>query len=335
MKKAVFIGAPENVRNVFPPAMQAQFARHLELVPDVVITRANVEEHRALLQDVEVLLGTWGVEPYTEAEVREYFPRLQAFFYAAGTVRDFGEAFLRAGVRLFSGWGANAIPVVEYTVAQIVLAGKSFYQCCRRCGEGDYAGAVDFYHSRRGNYGAKVGLLGAGMIGAEVAVRLGRDHRFEVLCYDPFCSQEKAEKLGVRLATLEEIFSTCDVISNHLANKKEIEGIISRKLLFSMKERVTLINTGRGAQLDEDALCDFLDAHPGACAVLDVTNPEPPLPGSRLYTTPNLFLTPHIAGSYGDEVVRLAEYMYDMLQDYEAGRPCRWEVFLPMLATMA
>jgi phosphoglycerate dehydrogenase-like enzyme len=77
-----------------------------------------------------------------------------------------------------------------------------------------------------------------------------------------------------------------------------------------MKDNVTLINTGRGAQVDEEALCDFLESHPGACAVLDVTDPEPVPAGSRLYGIPNLFLTPHIAGSYGDEVVRLplAEY---------------------------
>lgn len=335
MKKAAFIGLEQNVRNVFPPFMVEELKKRVEIDESIVIRRNNVKEHREMLRDVEVLFGTWGVEHFTVEEIRTYFPALKAFYYAAGTVRDFGREYLEAGIRLHSAWGANAIPVVEYTIAQIILAGKSFYQACRLYSDGDHEKGWAAYHSRRGNYGARVGLLGAGMIGAAVAERLAKDYRFDVLCYDPYCSEEKAKKIGVRLASLEEIFSTCDVISNHLANKKEIEGIISRSLLFSMKDTVTLINTGRGAQVDEEALCDFLESHPAACAVLDVTDPEPVPAGSRLYGIPNLFLTPHIAGSYGDEVVRLAEYMLDEFDRAERGEDFLWEVKIPMLKTMA
>ena len=335
MKKAAFIGLEKNVRNVYPASMVEELKRRVEIDESIVITHANAALHEAMLKDVEVLFGTWGVEHWEAEEIRKTFPAVKEFYYSAGTVKDFGKEFLDCGVRLFSAWGANAIPVVEYTLAQIVLAGKSFYQACRRYTEGNHAGAVEAYHSRRGNYGARVGLLGAGMIGSAVAERLAKDYRYDVLCYDPFCSPEKAERIGVRLASLDEIFSTSDVISNHLANKKEIEGIISRELMFKMKDTVTLINTGRGAQVDEDALCDFLESHPAACAVLDVTDPEPVPAGSRLYTLPNLFLTPHVAGSYGDEVVRLAEFMVAEFDRVRAGDACRWEVFPAMLKTMA
>ena len=175
-------------------------------------------------------------------------------------------------------------------------------------------------------------ITGAGGMGEVIARAFARNGAKVALANR---SPEKAERIGVRLASLEEIFAECDVISNHLANKKEIEGIISRPLLFSMKKTATLINTGRGAQLDEDALCDFLAENPGAAAVLDVTDPEPVPAGSRRYTLPNLVLTPHIAGSYGNEVVRLAEYMLNEFDLAEEGSPCRWQVFPDMLKTMA
>lgn len=99
--------------------------------------------------------------------------------------------------------------------------------------------------------------------------------------------------MGVRLTTPEEIFSTCDVISNHLADKEEITGIISRPLLSSMKKTVTFINTGRGRQVDEEALADAMAERPLSAAVLDVTYPHEPVEdGSRLYSLPNIYLTP-------------------------------------------
>ena len=172
------------------------------------------------------------------------------------------------------------------------------------------------------------------MIGAMVADML-KQYTLEVVAFDPFCSEEKAQSLGVKLVSLEELFATSDVISNHLANKPETVGIINAELIFSMKEDATFINTGRGAQVDEEALAEFMAYHPLAAAVLDVTDPEPPLPSSPLFGKMNIYITPHIAGSSGDEVHRMAKYMCEECDKLIKGEPCRWEVTLEMLKTMA
>ena len=97
----------------------------------------------------------------------------------------------------------------------------------------------------------------------------------------------------------------------------------------------TFLNTGRGAQVVEDDLVRILRERPDITAVLDVTDPGPPVDGHPFYTLENCFLTPHVAGSLGGEVVRMAEYMEKELTLYLDGAPLRYEVTEKMLETMA
>jgi phosphoglycerate dehydrogenase-like enzyme len=120
-----------------------------------------------------------------------------------------------------------------------------------------------------------------------------------------------------------------------MADKEETRGILNKALFETMPPYATFINTGRGAQVAEQDLCDVLSARSDLTAILDVTFPEPPEADSPLYTVPNVFLTPHIAGSLGNEVHRMAEYMYEEYKAFDAGQPTRYGVTIPMLATMA
>ena len=173
------------------------------------------------------------------------------------------------------------------------------------------------------------------MIGAKV-IELLRPFRLELLVFDPFLSDERAEALGVKKASLEEIFETCHIVSNHLANKPETVGIIRRDLLARMGEYSVFINTGRGAQVDMEALIDEMRAHPARTAILDVTDPqEPPKEDSPLYTLENVILTPHIAGSIGLETHRMADYMYEEYKAVASGNPPKHAVSIEMLETMA
>ena len=334
--KSVFIGLEKNIDYVYDEASFSRLHELCDLTHAPVITKDNIEEYAAELKDTEFAFSTWGMQHYTVEEIKKYFPSLRALFYAAGTVKDFAREFLEAGVKVFSAWGANAVPVAEYAVAQIILANKGFYTAMHYCTQNpaDRDSSHAIFKAHRGNYGARVGLLGLGMIGSMVAEML-QQYKLEVVAFDPFCSVEKAASLGVTLVSLEELFSTCDVISNHLANKPETVGIINHELIFSMQETVTFLNTGRGAQVDEEALAEFMAYHPFATAVLDVTDPEPPLPTSPLFGKMNIYLTPHIAGSSGDEVHRLAEYMCDECKNFIEGKPTKWEVTVDMLKTMA
>ena len=270
----------------------------------------------------------------SKEEVRRYFPALECVFYAAGSVQGFARPFLECGVKVFSSWKANAVPVIEYALAQIVLASKGFYPLLKKSKE-CYEKAAEYKNNFPGNYNVNVGILGDGAIGGEVIKRLKRDYSVNVLVYSITMSGERAKELGVRLCPLEEIFSECTVISNHLANNEKTRGIINSALLSMMKPYTTFINTGRGAQVDEDALIKVLERDATVTAVLDVTDPEPPRAGSKLYALENVFLTPHIAGSSGNEVQRMAEFMADEAERYLNGEPLLYEVTEKMLELMA
>ncbi len=298
-----------------------------------LIDRKNIGNHKEFLAETEVAFSTWGMPALSEEEIKKYMPRLKCVFYAAGSVQYFARPFLDCGVRVFSAFAANAVPVIEYTVSQILLASKGFYQGAKRyriCLPSSFA------HTQRckGNFGIRVGLIGLGVIGSGVAEKL-KEYDVEVLAYDPFCSEEKAAKLGVTLTDLETIFSKCLVISNHLANKKELKNILNAKHFKLMQKHSTFINTGRGDQVDEFALAKILVRHPSITVVADVLKNERAPFTSPLFWCPNAILTPHIAGSMGNETHRMACYMIDELDRYVSGKDAKYEVTKEMLKTMA
>ena len=322
---------PDNIIRVYTEETQARIASEYT-VRDGIYRSADLSTTD--LRDTEVIFSTWGMPALSDEEISTYFPRLRAVFYAAGSVQAFARPFIERGIRIFSAWQANALPVVEYAVAQILLANKGFYQSTVRMREEGKKAASAFFKHYPGNYNAKVGILGDGAIGAKVIRELLR-HRLTVLVFSITMTTEEADALGVRLASLEEIFAECDVISNHLANNDETAGMISRPLLERVKPYTTFINTGRGRQVDESALIDRLRDDPTFTAVLDVTYPEPPIEGSPLYTLPNVFLTPHIAGSAGNEVGRMGEYMQEEAHRFCLKEEPLYEVTAKMLETMA
>lgn len=303
-------------------------------ITDTVYSREEVLENKERFSDTCFIFSTWGMPVFSEEEIRDIFPALQCVFYGAGTVQFFARPFLNSGVKVFSSWAANAVPVAEYTVAQIILANKGFFAASRYQSTGSLKKAAELKECYPGTFGEAVGIIGAGMIGSLVAEML-KSYRISVKVFDPFLSDEKAEMLGVTKCSLEEIFSTCFVISNHLADNEKTKGMLKKEHFSSMRKYSTFINTGRGAQVIEEDLCEVLAEREDLTAILDVTHPEPPDEGHPFYSLPNCILTPHIAGSYGDEVKRMGEYQLIQLEKCLKGEPAEYEVTLRMLETMA
>ena len=162
--KSILMGN-QNVWKVYPPQRLEELAKEAGLEPRTV-TKEEILAAPEKTADTEYIFATWGMSKFTEEEIRRCFPSLKAIFYAAGTVQAFAREFLSCGVRIFSAWGANAVPVAEYTVAQILLANKGFFQACRMNHSPESRKKARAYHSAfPGNYRCKVGLIGAGMIG--------------------------------------------------------------------------------------------------------------------------------------------------------------------------
>lgn len=331
--KSIFLGDKANINCVYAQEITDKLVETAGLDREIYIKEA-VLQGKTDTRHTEYIFSTWGMPELSEEEIKSFFPSLKAVFYAAGTVQTFARPFLNCGVKVFSAWAANAVPVAEYTVALIILANKGYYLTSRLASEGKYYDARKIFNNYSGNYGAKIGIIGAGMIGKLVIEKL-KAYKLEALVFDPFLSDEKANELGVKKASLEKIFSDCDVVSNHLANNSQTRGILCGKLFSSMKPYATFINTGRGAQVVESDLIRALNERPDLTAILDVTEPEPPLPKSDFYRLKNCILTPHIAGSNGTEVHRMAKFMLAEFEAFAQNKPCRFEVTAKMLETMA
>lgn len=334
-KTAVFLNAnPQNwIAGAYDEQTYAKLCGTLELSRNVVLSE-NLDSQRELLAKTSYIFSTWGMPQLTEEQIREYFPNLEAVFYAAGSVQHFARPFLNCGVKVFSAWAANGVPVAEFTVAQIILSGKGYFQGMRRMKEGGRDAFENYAHSFPCNYGVKIGVLGVGMIGSLV-LKMLQNYQFETLAYDPFASDEKLAALGAKRASLEEIFTECQTISNHIANLPTTQKILRYEHFSKMKKNATFINTGRGAQVVEEDLIRALREEPDRTALLDVTWPEPPEADSPLWTMPNVILSPHIAGSINNEVARMGAYMAEEYEALSEGRPVRYEVTIPMLETMA
>lgn len=332
--KAIFLcESAEKIFRVFDAdslcRLQAQTG-----IQNTIYKKEDILHTPGAFTDVELVFSTWGMPTFTEEEIRRYLPALKCVFYGAGSVQSFARPFLNCGVKVFSAWAANAVPVAEMAVAQIVLSNKGYFLSSRVFHTEGHLAARAVCDQCRGNYGETVGIIGAGMIG-KLVIGMLKQYHLNILVFDPFLPDEKAAELGVEICDLPTLFEKSFVISNHLANNEQTRGILHYGLFSRMRKNAVFINTGRGAQIVEDDLVRILQQRQDLTALLDVTFPEPPAPNHPFYTLPNCRMTPHIAGSEGDEVARMGAYMVQEFEAYCSGTPCRYEVTSAMLTTMA
>lgn len=273
------------------------------------------------LAGIEAVFTGWGSPCFDEALLRQ-MPRLRAVFHGAGSVRPYvTEAFWHRGILIATAAAANALPVAEYTLGAIILSLKQVWHLCRQTrGARTFPKDFPFVH---GLHQATIGLVSLGLIGREVLRRL-RPFDVKVLVYDPYLPAPQAAELGVESVALAELMARSDVVSLHSPLNAETQGFITGELLAHLKPGATFINTARGGLVNEPELIAFLRHRPDVQAILDVTSPEPPPPDSLLYDLPNVFLTPHIAGSMGPECRRMGWAMVEEFGRFARGEPLRF-----------
>lgn len=297
----------------------------------VPMTRTEALRRPDLLARVEVIFSGWGA-PKMDTAFLATAARLRAVFYGAGTIRYCtSDAFWERNIVVSSAYAMNAVPVAEYTLATILLSLKNYWY---HAFEIKRAGRLTERIPCAGGYGSKIGLVSLGMIGRLVRERL-RSFDLEVLAYDPYVTSDEADRLGVELVPLDEIFSQCDVVSLHTPWLKETEGMIQGRHFERMKPRATFINTARGAVVREAEMCEVLQRRPDLTALLDVFWPEPPAPGSLLFSLPNVILTPHIAGSRDRECRRMGRLMIEEFDRWNRGEALQWAISEEKSLTLA
>ncbi|MEU7241746.1 hydroxyacid dehydrogenase [Streptomyces sparsogenes] len=317
--RAVLAMGPRTARQVLDGRALARLARLTDLDGGLVLDDLTTPAAHRALATAELLITGWGCPPVDRAAL-DAAPRLRAIVHTAGTVRHhITEACWERGIAVSSAAAANAVPVAEYTLAMILLANKRALDIAR-----DYRAErrrVDWNerYPDAGNYRRTVGILSASAIGRRVMALL-RPHDLDILLYDPYLTADEARALGARRVPLDELFATSDVVSVHTPLLPGTRGLVSRELLAALRTGGTLVNTARGAIVDQRALTD--EALAGRLyAVLDVTEPDPLPADSPLYDCDHVLLTPHIAGSTGGELRRLADLAIGEVDRYVHGRP--------------
>ncbi|MFG3081775.1 hydroxyacid dehydrogenase [Streptomyces parvulus] len=302
---------------VLDPQSLAAFRLVCDLAPFPVLDDLSTARAVSVLAGVELLVTGWGCPPL-DADVLRAAPRLRAVVHTAGSVRGHvTDACWDRGIEVSSAAAANALPVAEYTLAMILLSGKRVLERAR-----DYRttrARGNWLRTSRGvgNYRRTVGILSASLIGRRV-IELLRPHDVEVLLHDPYVSEAEAAALGVEAVGLPELFTRCDTVSVHTPLLPATRGLVGRELIESMPADAVLVNTSRGAVVDQAALTDAVLAG-RVRAVLDVTDPEALPADHPLWDCEHALITPHLAGSEGNEWRRLADLALDETTRWASG----------------
>ncbi|MEX2615072.1 MAG: hydroxyacid dehydrogenase [Alphaproteobacteria bacterium] len=329
-KSALFYDYPLSNGVVYTPEARARIAALTDPYPEV-INAGNFDDHAAALADVEIVFATWGLMPFEERHFAA-LPKLKAVFYAAGNVKAFARPLIDRDIVLVSAWQANAIPVAEMCLSQILLSLRGYFRAVRQYRDVHITAAARAF-THPGVNGATVGLLGVGKIGTRLR-RLLRDYPLRVIAYDPFLTAERAAELGIESVAMDAVFERADVVSNHIPDIPETRGVLTERQFAAMRSGATFINTGRGAQVVEEDLIRVLRARTDLTALLDVTMPEPPVNGSPLWDLPNVIVSPHVGGTVGDECPRLSALALDEFERWMRGEPLTQQVTAEVLATM-
>ena len=316
---------------LLPPALLTRLTDLADCDPDLVVTDFATAPADALAA-ADVLLTGWGC-PRVDAAALERLPRLRLVAHAAGTVKAHVDPVCwERGITVTTAAAANAVPVVEFALAQILLAGKDLLGASARYASGTPRPAHE-HAPLVGNYGRVVGIIGASTIGRGVLERL-RTFDVRLLLADPTVTADEAARLGAELVDLDTLMARSDVVSLHAPLLPGTVGMIGAAQLAAMRDGTTFLNTARGRIVDHDALRRELRSG-RISAMLDVTDPEPLEPDDELFTLPNVLLTPHIAGSMGNELHRMAALALDEVEHLAVGAPPRHPVLLEDLARMA
>ncbi|GAA3676575.1 2-hydroxyacid dehydrogenase [Nonomuraea antimicrobica] len=264
------------------------------------------------LRGVEVCVTQ--MAPLTK-RVLDASPDLRLFCVSrGGPVNANLEAAAQAGVAVTFAPGRNAVATAEHTLAMLLAATRRIPQT-----HADLAGGVwrgDYY--KYDNVGPElegntVGLVGYGAIGRRVA-RMLAGFGADVLIHDPYVAAPNSVELP-------ELLERSKFVSLHARATPETAGMIGGAEIAAMPRGSVLVNCARGALLDYDALCDALESGQLFGAAMDVFPEEPIPPGSRLLTTPNLVMTPHLAGASKETAQKAASIVAADVARYVRGEP--------------
>lgn len=236
------------------------------------------------------------------------------------------NAATQAGVPVINAPDGNTISTAEHSFAMLMAVARNIPQAHKKLADGTW--------DRKSFQGVELnkkvlGIIGMGRIGSEVAKR-AKAFGMTVMGYDPFMTEERAQKMGVTNATVDEICRQADFITVHTPLTKETRHIISSREFAKMKDGVRLINCARGGIIDEKALYEAITTGKVAGVALDVYEEEPPV-DNPLIGLPQVVHTPHLGASTVEAQENVAVDVSEEILKVLRGQPFKNAVNLPSI----
>ncbi len=225
------------------------------------------------------------------------------------------DAATHSGILVMNTPGGNTISAAEHTISMMLSLCRNIPQATQSMKEGKWE-KKKFSGSEV--YDKILGVVGLGKIGWEVALR-AKAFGMKILAFDPLISKESAEKLGVDLVKLTELFSRSDIITFHVPYNEETKNLINKKNLSALKKGVKIINCARGGVIDEDAVLRGIEEGIISGVALDVFLNEPP-EKAELIRNEKVITTPHLAASTEEAQEKVALQLSQQIKDYYEGK---------------
>lgn len=319
----IFVTMPVGlVRDTFMPQDIIDQINALgEVVWNTTEQQFSRDELKEKLKDIDICICGWGTPRFDEY-VLESAPNIKLIAHTAGSVANLVSDYLyERGIKMLSANSVFAESVAEGCIAYIMssLRDLPFYSNEMQQG----------YWKRSDSYNESImdqtiGLVGFGMI-AKYFVEMLKPFRASIKVYSNHLKDEVCEKYNLQRASLEEIMTTCKIISIHTSKRPDTFHMINEKLLKMIPAGSLLVNTARGAIIDEKAMAEELQTGRFK-AILDVYEEEPLPLESRLRGLKNVILIPHMGGPTIDRRKHCTIAMIEDIKRYKAGEPLLNEI---------
>ncbi|MBT9171858.1 MAG: D-3-phosphoglycerate dehydrogenase [Syntrophomonadaceae bacterium] len=290
-----------------------------------VLTELSPEELIARIPDYDALVVRSSTK--VTRQVLEAGSRLKVVGRAGVGVDNIDvPAATERGIIVINAPEGNTISAAEHTIALMTSLARNIPAAASSMRAGEWKRTkfmgVELYKKT-------LGVIGLGRIGSEV-VKRAKAMDMNILAYDPYISVEKAEKLGVTLTSLEDIYRKADFITLHAPLTKSTQYLIGEKELSLMKDGVRIINCARGGLINEQALQRALCSGKVAGAALDVFEKEPAV-DNPLCSLENVIVTPHLGASTEEAQVNVAVQVAEQVVNALLGEPLVSAVNVPVI----
>ncbi|MCM3763004.1 phosphoglycerate dehydrogenase [Alkalihalobacillus oceani] len=261
-------------------------------------------------------------------ELLDKMPKLKIIARAGVGVDNIDlDAATKRGVVVVNAPDGNTISTAEHTFAMMMAVMRNIPQANASIKAGEWnRKAFQGFELR----GKTLGIIGFGRIGTQLAQR-AKAFEMSLLVFDPFLTKERAQKVGVETASLDEVLENADIITVHTPLTKETKGLLGMKNIAKTKPGVFLINCARGGIIDQEALKHYLNNGHIAGAALDVFEEEP-VADQELLSFEKVIATPHIAASTKEAQLNVAAQVSEEVLHFLQGEPASNSINLPTLS---